>query len=353
MSKYKMDQGANSDSRKCESVLKPIVFDEVEIPLSILGEKSRKLYYLADIYHQDAGLSVLIEGETGTGKELLAKTIHYGLGTDYRKKDNFVAINCAAISPGLFESELFGYEAGAFTGGLARGQLGKIDLAHQGTLFFDEVSELPLELQGKLLRVLQEREYYRVGGLKRIRFEARVICATNVNLTERMQKGSFRRDLYYRLNVAQMVIPPLRERREEIIPLAYYFLHKYNKLKDKKILEIEASAERILSAYNWPGNVRELQNIMNHLTTRYRNELKIKSKHILEIYPALMHNKGQPDLNENGRQPSAPIKPLKEYINEFILQILKKNAGNKSLTAKQLGISRHVLYNYLQKMEQK
>ncbi|MDX9871350.1 MAG: sigma 54-interacting transcriptional regulator, partial [Clostridia bacterium] len=243
--------------------------------------------------------------------------------------------------------------AGAFTGGLARGLLGKIDLAHLGTLFFDEISELPLELQGKLLRVLQEKEYYRVGGLKRIRFETRIICATNADLTERVQKGLFRRDLYYRLNVALMFLPPLRERKEEIIPLAYYFLHKYSKLKGKKILEMEDPAERILNAYHWPGNIRELQNIMNHLTTRYRAELNVKSKHLLELYPALMHNKGQPDLTGNEPQQAVPIQPLKEYINEFILQILKKNAGNKSLTAQQLGISRHVLYNYLQKMEQK
>jgi len=295
---------------------------------------------------------VLIQGETGTGKELIAQAIHYGLSGTDKEKGNFVAINCAAITPSLFESELFGYEAGAFTGSLARGQLGKLDLARNGTIFFDEISELSLELQGKLLRVLQEKEYYRVGGLKKVKFSARVICATNVDLAERVEKGLFRRDLFYRLNVAHISLPPLRERREEIIPLAYFFLHKYCALKGKNISEIEGSAQELLRNYEWPGNVRELQNVINHLTTRFDTQ-KVTRQQILELYPVIATGKGKHNLSSQEKGEGAKVKPLKDHIEELILYALKKNGGNKSLTAAELGISRHVLYNYLQKMGRK
>ena len=174
---------------------------------------------------------MLIEGETGTGKDLVARYLHYGQG---ECTEPFIALNCAALTPSLFESELFGYEGGAFTGSQPRGRKGKLDMAQGGTLFLDEISEMPVNLQAKLLRVIQEKAFYRVGGLKKVPLDVRFICATNQDITAMVEKGTFRQDLYYRLNVARIQLPPLRERREEIIPwLICFWANSSNQKPDR------------------------------------------------------------------------------------------------------------------------
>jgi len=200
--------------------------------------------------------SVLIEGENGTGKDLIAKTLHY---ESLRQTEPFLAINCAAIPETLLESELFGYEKGAYTDARAQKQ-GLFELAHKGTLFLDEVGELPFSLQAKLLRVLEEQRIRRLGGLADIDIDVRIIAATNKNLYEAVREGAFRQDLYYRLNVIQLMVPPLRTRVEDILPLARFFIEHYNTKFHRQIEGISQQAESLLLKHDWPGNVRELRN---------------------------------------------------------------------------------------------
>ena len=202
--------------------------------------------------------TVLVLGETGTGKEVIARAIH---NLSRRRDGTFVKINCAAIPTGLLESELFGHEKGAFTGAIAQ-KIGRFELAHHGTLFLDEVGDIPLELQPKLLRVLQEREFERLGGTRTIRVDVRVVAATNRDLAQMVEEGPFRRDLYYRLNVFPIMIPPLRERSEDIPLLVRYFVQKYARLMDRRIETISAEEMDALTHYHWPGNVRELENLI-------------------------------------------------------------------------------------------
>ena len=202
--------------------------------------------------------TVLIYGETGTGKELLARAIH-DLST--RRQGTFVKLNCAAIPTGLLESEMFGHEKGAFTGAIAQ-RIGRFELAHRGSIFLDEVGEIPLELQTKLLRVLQEREFERLGSSRTIRTDARLVAATNRDLTALVEARQFRADLYYRLNVFPITIPPLRERRDDIPLLVRYFVQQFARRMNKRITSIPAEAMRALASYHWPGNIRELQNFI-------------------------------------------------------------------------------------------
>jgi formate hydrogenlyase transcriptional activator len=202
--------------------------------------------------------TVLIRGETGTGKELIARALHQ---LSPRRERTFVKMNCAAIPTGLLESELFGHEKGAFTGAIAR-KIGRFELAHQGTLFLDEIGDVPLDLQSKLLRVLQEEEFERLGSTRTIKIDVRVITATNRDLERMVEQGQFRSDLYYRINVFPIVVPPLRERAEDIPQLVRYFVQKYARLMNKKIDTIPTSVLDALSRYNWPGNVRELENLI-------------------------------------------------------------------------------------------
>ena len=202
--------------------------------------------------------TVLIEGETGTGKELIARAIH---NNSSRADKKFVKLNCAAIPLGLLESELFGHEKGAFTGAIER-KIGRFEIAHGGTLFLDEVGDIPLELQPKLLRVLQEREFERLGNTTTIRVDVRVIAATNKNLSRLVGENKFRSDLFFRLNVFPLLIPPLKERREDIPLLCKYFAHIYAKRMKKEIKVISEDTLHDLQKYEWPGNVRELQNIV-------------------------------------------------------------------------------------------
>ena len=200
--------------------------------------------------------TVLLTGESGTGKELFAQAIH---GMSTRKNNPFIAVNCAAIPGELFESELFGYEPGAFSGAKKEGKPGKIELAMNGTLFLDEISELPYEAQGKLLRVLQEKEVERVGGTVSKHIDIRIIAATNRDLGKLVEEGKFRQDLYYRLYVFDLTIPSLRERREDILPLAYYFIDYFNEKFDLEVKYIDPKLQEWILNYDWPGNVRELK----------------------------------------------------------------------------------------------
>jgi formate hydrogenlyase transcriptional activator len=202
--------------------------------------------------------TVLIYGETGTGKELLARAIH---DLSARKQGTFVKLNCAAIPTGLLESEMFGHERGAFTGAIAQ-RIGRFELAHRGTMFLDEVGEIPLELQTKLLRVLQEREFERLGSSRTIRTDARLVAATNRDLAEMVEQREFRADLYYRLNVFPITVPPLRDRREDIPLLVRYFVQQYARRMNRKITTIPTESMNALARYHWPGNIRELQNFI-------------------------------------------------------------------------------------------
>jgi formate hydrogenlyase transcriptional activator len=202
--------------------------------------------------------TVLIHGETGTGKELIARAIH---NLSLRRSNPFVKLNCAAIPTGLLESELFGHEKGAFTGAIAQ-RIGRFELANHGTIFLDEIGDIPLELQPKLLRVLQEREFERLGGTRTLHTDARLIAATNANLVKRVDEKRFRSDLYYRLNVFPVLVPPLRGRREDIPVLVNHFVQKYTRRMNKRIDTIPATAMKAMSEYHWPGNVRELENFI-------------------------------------------------------------------------------------------
>ncbi|MGE5418400.1 MAG: sigma-54-dependent transcriptional regulator, partial [Acidobacteriota bacterium] len=196
----------------------------------VFAESMKQIFEQAQVLHSAREIPVLVNGETGTGKELVARYIHCLEGEGCSP---FIDVNCSALSPTLFESELFGYEAGSFTGGLSGGRKGKFDLASGGTLFLDEISEIPVELQAKLLRVIQEKEFFRVGGLQKIKCDVRIICATNVNIEKRIDQGLFRRDLYHRLSAGHIIIPPLKDRKEEIVPLAQMFMRHFAKEKAK------------------------------------------------------------------------------------------------------------------------
>lgn len=222
--------------------------------------KSRKMLQILDIVKKvtPTSATVLIYGESGTGKELIAKAIHYN---SPRKDKPFIAINCAAIPEALIESELFGYEPGAFTGANAR-KIGLFESAQEGTLFLDEIAELPLNLQSKLLRVIQDKEVRRIGGKDTIKIDVRIIAATNKTLSEEVTKGRFREDLYYRLKVVTVEIPPLKERKEDIPELVRFFICKYSREFGKRITDIDEKALQALMNYHWPGNIRQLEAVI-------------------------------------------------------------------------------------------
>lgn len=239
--------------------------------------------------------TVLITGETGVGKEIFAKIIHRG---SRRSNGPFVVVNCGAIPENLLESELFGYEKGAFTGANKDGKIGLMEVAHGGTLFLDEIADLPLGLQVKLLRVLQERKITRVGGLRPINVNIRIVAATNKDLKDMVKQRIFREDLYYRLNVVPIFIPPLRERKEDIVPLTQFFLQKYNtKFYVKKSLTPEVF--RYFEAYAWPGNVREMENLIERLVVCSKDsDITLNDETMLEYFGGRISNEGQIIIND-------------------------------------------------------
>jgi DNA-binding NtrC family response regulator len=279
--------------------------------------------------------TILITGETGTGKELVADAIHYN---SPRKNNPLIKINCAAIAETLMESELFGHEKGAFTGATIT-KPGKIELAHKGTVFLDEVGEIPRDMQVKLLRFIQEQEFERVGGLKTIKVDVRIIAATNRNLLQDVQSGNFREDLYYRLNVFPIVVPPLRERKDDILPLVDYFTDKLNK-KLELAAAVDSEVKEMLLRYDWPGNIRELENLMERMILLAQNNLVTINELPLEFKAAL--EKALFAHSEDG------IKPFKDFMRshvenvekQMIINCLEEFGGNVTKAAQQLGLSR-------------
>lgn len=278
--------------------------------------------------------TVLILGESGTGKELIARAIHYA---SPRAEKPFIKVNCAALPETLLESELFGHEKGAFTGAVAR-RIGRFEQADQGSIFLDEIGDISLPLQMKLLRVLQEKEFERVGSNQTIKVDVRVIAATNRNLEEAIKKGTFREDLYYRLNVVTITLPPLRERKEDIPLLIEHFLKKYSAQNKKEVVGLSKEAQELLRQYDYPGNVRELENIIERavvlcpgkIITVNELPLNIREYNLVEFY----------EKDQQGR--SLP-KMLEDIERQMISKALKNNDGVQTRAAAELGISERVL----------
>ncbi|CAH0219032.1 sigma-54-dependent Fis family transcriptional regulator [Peribacillus simplex] len=294
--------------------------------------------------------TVLLRGESGTGKELFAHAIH---NASDRKFNKFVRVNCAAISESLLESELFGYDEGAFTGASRGGKVGFFEEANQGSIFLDEIGELPANIQAKLLRVLQEKEIIRVGGTKPIPINVRVIAATNINLEQAIATGSFREDLYFRLNRMPIFIAPLRKRREDLRELAEHLINKINQEYGRSIEGITAAAIHKMQIYNWPGNVRELENILGRAIIFMKlNETIIDIHHIPDFIEEVPLKQEKLVMKPSGYVSG---KPLSEIIDqceaEIIQQAFHTHKGNKTLTAKALGISVRNLYYKMEKLK--
>jgi formate hydrogenlyase transcriptional activator len=287
--------------------------------------------------------NVLIYGETGTGKELLARAIH---NLSLRRERTLVKVNCAAIPTGLLESEMFGHEKGAFTGAIER-RIGRFELAHQGTIFLDEVEDIPLELQPKLLRVLQEQEFERLGSSRTVRVDARIVAATNVDLTRLVAEKKFRSDLFYRLNVFPITLPPLRERPEDIPLLAHFFAQKFAQQMKKPIERIPAEAMATLTSYSWPGNIRELQNLIERAVILTRGRaLEIP---LTELKQAA--NSAAPDAPETTDQNKPGT--LKDVEREHILRALSDSnwvVGGPNGAAARLGMNRTTLNHRMRKL---
>lgn len=319
--------------------------------LAVFSETMRKVVELAEKYSLDRTVPVLIEGETGTGKELIARYIHYYAGV----RSPFVALNCGAISQELLEAELFGHEPGAYTGATSTGRMGKLEAAHGGSIFLDEIGEMPMSSQVKLLRALEQKRFYRVGGLKEIPVDVRIISATNKDLKQEASEGRFRQDLYYRINVGFIRIPPLRERRESIGPLAFHLAQRAFSRRGRRFPGFTKEAEEFLSSLRWPGNVRQLRNAMERLAVlgpwdkvdkgdlgflegeQEDQEASGESRPILGLHHF--------DLPEGGLD-------LESLNRQIIGKALEKFGGNQTRAAKYLGISRRVLQGHLKRMKQ-
>ena len=280
--------------------------------------------------------TILIRGESGTGKELVAHAIHCD---SPRRNGPFITINCAAVPEHLMEAEFFGYDEGAFTGAGKKGKPGKLELADGGTLFLDEIGDMSLKLQAKLLRVLEEKSFYRVGGTRRIAIDVRIIAATNQSLEEMIKKGVFREDLFYRLNVIVLNIPPLRKRKQDILPMCRYFIKELNQKLMTGITGMDPEVARTLMNYHWPGNVRELKNTLERAMT-FAEHGSIQWQDLPSYLRVTEHHSCR---KEGGL--------LKQAEKNAIRQALFETGGNKTKAARLLGISRSVLYEKLKKYE--
>ncbi len=303
----------------------------------MVGEdpKMKKVYDFISTISQSDG-TVLIQGESGTGKELVARALH---NRSPRKREPFVVVNCAAIPLTLMESEIFGYSKGAFTGALST-RIGKLEMANKGSVFLDDIDSLDLKMQAKLLRIIQEREFERLGSNKVIKVDVRFIAASNKNLAELVENGEFRDDLFYRINVFPIKIPPLRERRSDIPLLLEHFTHLYAKQAGKDKKRFSEDAVHVLTDYDWPGNVRELQNYVERLVTITKDPV-IQVKDL----PPLM----------GVRKTEIKDLPLKDAISAFekryISEVLEDTGGNKTRAAEKLGIHRNTLLTKTQDKE--
>jgi transcriptional regulator with PAS, ATPase and Fis domain len=283
---------------------------------------------------------VLLMGESGTGKELFAHAIHYA---SERRIYPFIRLNCSAIPKDLLESELFGYEPGAFTGAGTKGKPGKFELAHQGSIFLDEISDLPLDMQPKLLRVLEEKEMERLGGTRMTRSDFRLIAATHAKLENLVEQGTFRKDLYYRLNVLPLHIPPLRQRKEDLPLICEYLIKKFNKEEGTKAVLISPEVMEIFQNYNWPGNVRELANILERILYTIDGDT-VLPRHL----PIILYSMGK----ESSRIQETVLKRLREDMEkEILLQTIRVSKNNKNKAARMLGIHRTSLYKKMKKLK--
>jgi DNA-binding NtrC family response regulator len=303
---------------------------------NIIGKspQMQKVFEMVDVV-ANSRATVLITGESGTGKELITKAIHYN---SPRKDGSFIKINCAALPENLVESELFGHEKGAFTGAI-RQTRGKFELADGGTLLLDEISEISLGLQAKLLRVLQEREFERVGSGEPIQVDVRIISTSNQNILELIRKGKFREDLYYRLNVIPIHLAPLREKKEDIPALAEHFLKLYNKENKRSVEGMSEKVYELFMNYHWPGNVRELENYIERAVVMTKGKILTPTEFPREL--ALGQTKTTPDSIEVGCS-------VHEAEKKLILKTLDSQAGNRTKAAEILGISTRTLRNKLQ-----
>ncbi len=309
----------------------------------IVGD-SEKLRWLKSVAVKAAkgNSTVLILGESGTGKELFAHAIH---NASSRSQGPLIKINCAALPENLLEAELFGYDEGAFTGARKGGKPGKFELANGGSIFLDEIGDMTMAMQAKLLRVLQEREIERVGGTKTIKIDVRVIAATNRDLEDMIERGEFRQDLYYRLNIITLVIPPLRERKEDIPALCATLLKKINNHFDYGVDEVSPEAMAVLTEYNWPGNVRELENVLERAVNLVDEETMIFPQHLPPLVKKAYKSKEGPDKDTEQKLSSV----IDDAEKQAICKALEAAGGNKSKAAKLLGIHRSGFYQKLQK----
>ena len=310
----------------------------------MIGQSSQmqKVYEMVRVV-ADSDATVLIRGETGTGKELIARAIHR---SGARQKMNFVSFNCAAIPATLLEAELFGYEKGAFTGAVTQ-KPGKFERADGGTLFLDEIGDIAPEIQVKLLRALQEGEFDRMGGVKTLKVNVRIIASTNKDLEKAMQEGSFRSDLFYRLNVIPIVLPPLRKRKDDIPLLVNHFIRKYSKKNNKEIKSISPSALSSLMQYHWPGNVRELENVME------RTIVVTSKDRIDEVEISLSGNNGS-FMQISGNDTSfknSKQKVIESFEIYYLTEAMKHNNGNISAAAKKAGLDYKNFHSKLKKYD--
>lgn len=293
--------------------------------------------------------TVILRGESGTGKELFAHAIH---NASNRKNAQFVRVNCAAIHSNLLESELFGYEDGAFTGARKGGRMGLFEQAHGGTIFLDEIGEVDINTQAKLLRVIQEKEFVRVGGNEQISVDVRIISATNRDLEQEVAEGKFRKDLYYRLNVVPIKIPPLRDHKRDIPELIEFLINKYNQEYGRSVEEISKRAIEITKEYNWPGNIRELENYIGRAMINMTMTEHILEEHHLPAIKSLQE-KAEPSPLERKKAMKEKARSLAEVLEEaeknYIRGQLERNHGNRDKTANDLGISIRSLYYKLNK----
>jgi two-component system NtrC family response regulator len=344
----------------CDYLVKPFDLDElmVVVQQNLLRHSRYETYSPGDVClhsrntafqsvlemarkFSSTDMPILICGESGTGKEVIANCI---FGISERSAGPFIKINCAAIPDTLLESELFGYEKGAFTGAVGT-KIGKFEEAHQETLFFDEIGDISLSLQSKLLRVLQDFEFSHLGGRRTIQVDVRVIAASNKDLTDLIQKGRFRDDLYHRLNGVCLRLPPLRERREDIPELVRFFIDTFNRKYGKHISGLDPAVSEVFQSYRWPGNVRELRNCVERAMVICEDE---------RVYPEHI-----PDsiANMNNGQPAATRRHLSEsmgayresYLRKVILDALRQTGGNRAEAAHLLTISRKTLYNWMKR----
>ena len=286
--------------------------------------------------------NVIIEGESGTGKELIAQAIHI---ESARCKGPFLALNCAALPRDLIASELFGYAAGAFTGANPKGRPGKFEMASGGTLMLDEIGDMPLDQQASLLRVLQDKQVTRLGASRVIPVDVRVICATNKNLLEEVKKGNFREDLYYRLNVVRIVVPPLRERGRDVVVLFDHFLEKISRKLNFTVLSVHPEVRRCISSYTWPGNVRELENVVEKIINAADGGA-ISTAHLPpEIVAGCGGDCALPATDVNGKRAK---ERLAEKERQIILELLAEHAGNISRVARDMDVSRNTVYRKMQ-----